>query len=271
MRELLEKYFKKELPSDLNYYIRKFQEENKLKVDGIVGSRTMYCLKIKTMKKLGKKGIASNKIKTGFNKNYLVNSKAYINAYNYVEKTLNTYGTGISSSGSIRSLNASITAGRVSTSLHYLLRAIDLYVDSFMNNPNLDDYVCCYNGDRTYTVHARKKTFDIDEKPITLENVATYDNRKGIDCKVTGYFVNLTELFLNAGFQNIRCRKSFIDNSNSSKFLAEIWHFQYVDDLEEGVTFGECLYQVYGKSCFKSEVYKQNKYKKLYKNEKRFR
>lgn len=273
LNELLSKYFKIEV-SDYNQpeKIINFQANNNLAIDGICGLKTYYKLRQKTVfKKLGKTKFKSNKIKTGFNNNYLVSSDPLTKAYGYIEKVLNTYGTGLSSSGSIRSLDASITTGRVNTSFHYLLRAIDLYVESFMRNPKTDDYVCVYNGDRTYTVYARMNHFDIrNHEQITLHNVATYENRTGVNSSVSGYFINLTELFLEHGFQNIRCRKSFIEDPKSSMYGGEIHHFQYCDDLEDGTFFGELLYNVYGEDCYSSEVYKQNKYKKLNKSRKTF-
>src|SRR5690606_6115882 len=59
-----------------------------------------------------------------------------------VRDKLHHHGAILTSSGGLRSLSADVGANRSATSLHYLGRAIDLYLYSGMVDPRVDPYVC---------------------------------------------------------------------------------------------------------------------------------
>ena len=149
-------------------------------------------------------------------------------------------GAEITSSGSKRSLNAKVGSNRSATSLHYVGRALDLYVYSAMVEPQKDPYVVVQDitADRYWTVYARANKGE----QMTLDGYVY----KGRTTKTTrGRFINLTEIFKRHGFERIRARTSFF-KSESNNGGAEWWHFQYEGGLVKGSTsFGDELLRMY--------------------------
>ena len=114
-----------------------------------------------------------------------------------------------------------------------------------MEKPAHDPYVICNDGDRYWHVYIRTA----GETQMELDTV-TYANRNR-NRKVTGSFLDLTELFEKQGFKRIRARKSFF---NGGTWLgAEWWHFQYEKGLIAGQsTFGGELLKVYSEETLMS-------------------
>ena len=160
--------------------------------------------------------------------------------YMMVRDACQEAGAVITSSGSKRSLTAKVGSNRSATSLHYVGRALDLFVYSAMVDPQTDPYVCVADvtADRYWTVWARCKGGE--EK--TLDGYVY----KGRTTKtVRGKFINLTELFARHGFERIRARRSFFSNP-ANNGGAEWWHFQYEGGLIPGTTsFGDELLKMY--------------------------
>ena len=141
--------------------------------------------------------------------------------------------------------------------MHYIGRAIDLFVYSGMNDVDKDPYVIRPrtadplgnekpNADRYWTVYARCDTYGPLTKEYSFTDVTTYRNRKsGVSC--SGKFLNLTELFAKHGFKAIRARQTFL--RGGSWLGAEWWHFQYETGLVKGAsTFGGELLKTYPQS-----------------------
>lgn len=81
-------------------------------------------------------------------------------------------------------------------------------------------------------------------------DAVTYANRNR-SRKVTGSFIDLTELFKLQGFNRIRDRKYFF--TGGTWLGAEWWHFQYEKDLvAEKSTYGEELLKVYSQETLQT-------------------
>jgi peptidoglycan hydrolase-like protein with peptidoglycan-binding domain len=166
-------------------------------------------------------------------------------AYNRVRKVVTKAGGLLTSSGGRRTLSAPVNSNRSATSFHYLGRALDLFVGSGMENPKKDPFVVTPLEDRRFRVYVRVKKGD----EMELDAV-TYAKRNK-PTKVTGKFLDLTELFDKEGFKSIRARRSFFQGG--SWLGAEWWHFQYEKDLVPGVsTFGGELLRVYAERTLKN-------------------
>ncbi|MEM9717303.1 MAG: peptidoglycan-binding protein [Pseudomonadota bacterium] len=174
-----------------------------------------------------------------------------------VRETLHAHGAILTTSGGIRSLTANVSSNRSATSMHYVGRAVDLFVYSGMNNIDDDPYVIrprksaptgdeTRGTDRYWTVYARCKKQGNLAKHQTFEDAVTYRNRKS-GVETSGKFLNLTELFRLHGFSAIRARPSF--ERGGSWLGAEWWHFQYEKGLVKGVsTFGGELLRTYNRA-----------------------
>lgn len=249
-----------------------FQEANGLYADGIVGPITLAALEDAYYDAIKEKDVPSSgllgdeefylerlladKYREGYNRLQLRNDVAV--AYKDIRNKVLKSGAILTSSGGMRSLNASINPSRSAVSFHYLGRALDLYIYSAMVNPEKDPYVVTWDiqEDRYFTVYARcKKDWDVNPREsdfqislppeIELKNVMTYKNRKpSASDTVKGRFINLTEVFKDHGFKNIRARKSFF--KGGTMLGAEWWHFQYEKGLMPKVsTFGAELLKIY--------------------------
>ena len=160
-------------------------------------------------------------------------AKAYMRVYDVIHAR----GGVITSSGSKRRLTSDVGANRSATSLHYIGRALDLYMYSAMIDPDTDPYVVTKDPDRDrhWIVYARV--------PIGDEMELEAWTRKADSQKTTGMFMNLTELFAEHGFDCIPARSSFFSGNNFGG--SEWWHFQYETGLQRGDLFGSELLRIY--------------------------
>jgi peptidoglycan hydrolase-like protein with peptidoglycan-binding domain len=242
-----------------------FQTAEGLYADGIVGSSTMRSLQDAWQQRnlelnaatLDGTSVApltyslvrvpADTYGDGYNRLQLRNDVA--DAYLKVYEAVHAAGGILTSSGGIRHLGANVSANRSAASLHYVGRALDLFVGSGMNDAKKDPFVASRIAERTYEIHVRcSKDNNPDAKlprKRKIENCVTYFDR--IDGKaVTDHFLNVTELFAEHGFHGIRARRSF--ERGGSWAGAEWWHFQYETGLVDGVsTFGEELQKIYSR------------------------
>ena len=231
----------------------RFQEENHLYGDGLVGPATwkgLYeALKIHMDEQMNPRvenalqpdlmnwvRVPADKYRDGYDRFFLREDVA--KAYLQVRERVVEAGGILTSSGARRSLNAKVSASRSATSFHYTGRALDLFVGSGMENRARDPFVVSADGERCWRVFVRApggETKEID--------AVTYGSRKTART-VKGQFIDLTGLFESQGFERIRARRSFF--TGGSWLGAEWWHFQYEKGLEEGeTTFGDQLLQLY--------------------------
>jgi hypothetical protein len=166
-------------------------------------------------------------------------------AYMRVYQRLHDLGAVLTSSGSRRRLSARVNPNRSATSMHYVGRALDLFVYSGMQDPATDPYVITGDEESGLTVWARVSEDEEDPgarlvvlDPILGRNPTWRNDTLELPA------INLTELFAQHGFHPIRPRTSFWGGSNYGG--AEWWHFQYQEGLVEGVTtFGDELLRLY--------------------------
>lgn len=160
---------------------------------------------------------------------------AYQKVYDYVDQV----GGLIPSSGSKRRLASFASSNRSQTSLHYIGRALDLFVYAAMQEPETDPLIVEPDpiNDDYWLVWARVNECG-QERTLDAWVHAEQTTRR-----VTGEFVCLTSLFREVGFERIRKRRSYAkDNYGASEW----WHFQYEVDLVQGQTrFGDELQRVY--------------------------
>ena len=231
----------------------RFQEENHLYGDGIVGPTTWkelhHELKIHVDEQMNPHvenllhpdlmnwvRVPADKYRDGYDRFFLREDVAQ--AYLKVRERVVEAGGMLTSSGARRSLNAKVGASRSATSFHYTGRALDLFVGSGMENRARDPFVVAADSDRYWRVYVRApggETMEID--------AVTYGSRK-TGRAVTGSFIDLTSLFKAEGFERIRARRSFF--TGGTWLGAEWWHFQYEKGLEKGkTTFGDQLLKLY--------------------------
>jgi peptidoglycan hydrolase-like protein with peptidoglycan-binding domain len=201
--------------------------------------------------------------------------------YEAVRKEVNAQGASLTSSGGIRSLTAVVSEGRSATSLHYLGRALDLYLYSGMVDPAKDPYVIEMPEAGREALDWRAKGLALPaDKAIakavappkrwhwivwarctdpaggeerTIRRPITYKDRLGESTKpVKGRFLNLSEVFERHGFRPIAPRTRFF-TFQGSMINAEWWHFQCEEGLVPGVsTFGGELLRVYSEARLRS-------------------
>lgn len=205
-----------------------YQFARNLVQDGVFGGQTFQKLRADVQKILyGTKLPATKGIKISYpttkyqNKGYsdfrLRPDAGYW--FNEISESCKEAGAIITSSGSDRTLTATVTASRSATSMHYIATAFDLYVYSAMINPEKDPFVVERDGDY-WRVWARAKTGVLR----TIANPVTYKQRLGTNKPVTDVFIDFTALCEYYQFKRIKPRTSFLQGGD--EMGAEWWHFQ---------------------------------------------
>ena len=241
-----------------------FQEANELYQDGIVGNGTLTVMNEQlpeelkfeidgepdsdeTFIKLPWTKVDADQIKgsNGYSRFYLREDAA--EAYNALREDVLALGGVITSAGAKRPITDSKRmASRSVKSLHYTGLALDLALDSGMNNPKKERFVIEELDDRRWNVWCRTESEDV---PVKRLEGYTYSNTKVI---VEDRFFSFTDLAKKHGFEPIRSRRYF--KTGGSYLGAEWWHFQYERALTPGVsTFGGELLKIYSLSELKSK------------------
>ncbi len=164
-----------------------------------------------------------------------------VRAYMPVYDTIRAAGGIIPSSGGKRVLSSSVGAGRSKTSFHYTGRALDIMVGSGMSNPTNDPLVVAQDSNKTnpyWRVYAKVS----DGQQMTLNGMVW---RNQTTKTISGSFIDLTDLFEQAGFGRITARTNWRNNYMNTEW----WHFQYTGGLVKGEsTFGAELLKVYDRT-----------------------
>lgn len=246
--------------------VEKFQEDNGLYPDGIVGSGTLSAMNPQlpdnlkfqidgepdpdeTFVKLPWTKVKADTVHGSGGYSFFRLRKDAAEAYNALREDVLALGGIITSAGAKRPLTDSKPmASRSLKSLHYTGLAFDMALDSGMNNPKKEMLVIEEGEGRKWNVWCRTENENV---PVRKIEAYTYQNTKVI---VEDRFFSFTELAEKHGFKGISARRSF--KSGGSYLGAEWWHFQYEKALTPGVsTFGGELLKLYSlaevKSTFK--------------------
>jgi hypothetical protein len=231
--------------NDTEVAVMAFQRAHGIKDDGIVGDDTWRALGENPTPqpqpdeaKMHWEKVPANVFKDGYDNFRLREdvARSYLSVYNAVKEA----GGIIPSSGGKRELSAYVGQGRSATSFHYTGRALDVMIGSAMANPTRDPLVVAQDStDRNPYWRIFVKA-DGGEQ-MTLDGM-TWRRGAPLTKRVSGRFIDLTELFKQAGFDRIRAR-----NNWREKYInTEWWHFQYETGLIAGEsTFGDELLKVY--------------------------
>lgn len=204
-----------------NYHnaVAEFQSRNRLNVDGLPGANTLWAMQFPLVQSgsYNIRKVDADRV-TGYLEGY--NSfRLREDAADYYEGLLNemhSYGGVITSSGSLRSLSANVSAGRSSKSMHYTGIAFDLYIQSGMKNPKIDPFIVTQDGSK-FRVYCRASRGE----DKVLEAIKWRGGR--ITTETTeARVIDFTEMAANYGFKNIGPRSCFPKNY----LCAEWWHFQ---------------------------------------------
>jgi len=171
--------------------------------------------------------------------------------YREIYEAVHARGGILTSSGGLRSLDATVTRSRSATSFHYLGRAVDLYLYSGMVDPDRDPYVIQRAKPRKYIVWARCSDAGEPHAELppkkAIEHAITYNDWTAGGTTRPDHFLNLTEWFEKHGFKPIPAKRRF--EEGGSMMGAEWWHFQWESGLVEGAsTFGQELLKVYSET-----------------------
>jgi hypothetical protein len=234
--------------------VEKFQEDNDLYSDGIVGSLTMSTmneqltedLKFKIdghpdpeepVSKMKWVRVDADKVGNGYDRFDLREDVA--KAYNNFRRDVLALGGIITSAGSKRPLRDSKRSkSRSVKSLHYTGLAFDMALSSGMNNPKKDRYVIEEVGNREWNVWC--KTED-ESVPVRKVTGYTYHHTRVV---VEDRMFSITELARQHGFEPIKARRYFMRGGHYAG--AEWWHFQHEGSLKPGIsTFGGELLKIY--------------------------
>lgn len=233
--------------------VKVFQNMQGLKADGIVGPKTMEALWLAKNKRFGmveeeKKDRRVNfmlkmpcdLITKGADSMMMRADVAYF--YEQLYKEVKSLGGAVTSAGSLRSLSAEVSTGRIPTSMHYPALAFDMATTDAMDKPETDLYVVEMGADGYWKVYMRcnitrstnPSYFSkmLSGKEITISNPVTQSRRGKNDGgkqrtgnkPVTGLFVNLTEIMKRFGFMPVKPHSKFFNGG--SYMTAEWWHFQ---------------------------------------------
>jgi len=171
----------------------------------------------------------------------------------------------------MRNLRARVNSANSPVSLHYLGRALNLYIFSGMSDPERDHYLIVRDEKREeeektnpenrryYRVYARCRAESAEggEAPpeSELSGVIFYQDIK-TKHTLRGRFLDLTELFGKSGFRPVRSLPHF--EQGGSIMGARWWHFRYTDGLvDEVTTYGQELLKLYSRETLRdSEPWK---------------
>ena len=231
---------------DTETAVEEFQSANGLEVDGIVGEATWTALGTEYAPAPGEAThhwdrAPADVYKNGFSSFTL--REDVVEAYNHVYQEVKNAGGIIPSSGGKRNLSQSVGRGRSKTSFHYTGRALDIMIYSAMQNPETDPLVVAQDSSNT-NPYWRVFVKAPGGAQMTVEGVVWKKNAPW-NKRISGSFLDLTELFAQAGFDRIRARTNWQKHYINSEW----WHFQYENGLIAGEsTFGDELVKVYDQS-----------------------
>lgn len=152
-------------------------------------------------------------------------------------------GGTVTSSGGLRPMNAEVSTGRSPTSLHYLGRAVDLFIGTGMQGYD-DKYIVVRDGgtddNPLWKVYCR-----VEDPAIPVVTLKQCIWRKSAEPEirtVSDRALCITDILEKHGWKRISGRKGWKD----SYLCCEWWHFQNEEGLIPGEsTFRQELMKIY--------------------------
>jgi hypothetical protein len=200
--------------------VRRFQQGKRLEsTTGLLDETTVWELQVDWAKsrKLQLVRVSADELKAvgGYN-NFTLREDA-VAAYNAFRNEVVAAGGIVTSAGSLRELEAEVTAGRSSTSMHYSGLALDLATYSGMRDPQKDRYVITQDGSK-WRVWCKS-----DSAPERTLDAIVHSKQTTRTERITTKAFDFTAVAEKHGFARIGPRSSFPKKYES----AEWWHFQY--------------------------------------------
>jgi hypothetical protein len=197
--------------------VRQFQSAAGLTVDGVPGQDTLWALQQDwaEARQLALVNVAADPFPGGGFNTFRVRADV-VPLYTALRAEAQQLGTIVTSSGSLRDLNAPITPGRSPTSLHYTGVALDLFINSGMQNPATDPYVIASAGSG-WQFWARGN----GGVQRTVQGVR-WHNKTTSTQPVSASLIDFTALVQKHGFRTIPHRGCFPGEYT----CAEWWHIQ---------------------------------------------
>lgn len=226
-------------PETFRAAVRRFQQSNGLGADGIPGQDTLWKLQVDeasshpvSVRRVDADAVAGS---DGYDR-FMLRAEV-VEPYQALREAVRAKGGVITSAGSLRGLEANVSAGRSSTSMHYSGLALDLATDTGMRDPSRDAYLVERDGSR-WRVFARAEAGDVRSVQAVIWRHGAVALQP-----TTARVVDLTEMAVSFGFRPIGPRSSFPANYLS----AEWWHFQWERALVPGISqFGVELVRLHG-------------------------
>jgi hypothetical protein len=219
--------------------VRTFQSRAGLVADGVPGEGTLWRLQVDEAmgNRLGIVKVPAERVagSDGFD-NFRLRSDVAPSYLAFHDAVVGLGGV-VTSAGSLRGLDANVSTGRSSTSLHYSGIALDLATDSGMQRPARDACVVEADGKRWRVWCRSDAAAEVELEAVTWSRGAITSSRIGVRA------FDLSALAELHGFSRIGPRSSF----PGSYMSAEWWHLQATGVLVPYVSqFGIEMVRLHG-------------------------
>lgn len=238
---------------------------NQTQPDGIPGEDTLFELQSTWAPTRGITMVSTGIVNHSFNGshiNFQLRSDALVHYNTMLNQVVNEGGI-ITSAGSIRSLNAPVTPGRSSKSMHYTGLAIDLHTGSGMQNTANDAYLVERVGTSNWQVWNKVSPPLGSSRTINAEiyNSSTHTHAP---TSVSAQVIDFTQIANSHGFKGISNRSCF----PADYLCAEWWHFQCERVLVPFISqFGSELLTIYPAATLQNNAGIWSNRKKIFKKD----
>lgn len=214
--------------------------------DGIPGESTLFELQKDWA---GTRGL--NLVRTGIRSDVFNGSQIPVvlrsdalALYNQLYDQIHNQGGLITSAGSHRELSASVSAGRSSTSMHYLGLALDLHAGSGLQNISDNPYLIERSGANRWHVWNKVRAPQGKMQAVNAQ-IYNYSTKTLVPVSLNERVIDFKTIANNNGFKDIGNRSCF----PADYMCAEWWHFQCEDVLVPYLSqFGTELLTIYNEA-----------------------